>query len=106
MTPEEEAAAAAAADKTALEAAQADLEAAAAVVLQGVPEQLKGLIPTNLSARERIDWFAQAKATGIFDRTAVPSTDTGARPAIDPPKPDLSQLPVYARIAAGYKSKA
>src|SRR3954454_12623434 len=107
MTPEEEAAAAAAeAEKNALEAAHADLEAAAAIVLAGVPDHLKALIPTTMSAKERIDWFAQAKATGIFDRAAVPTTDTGARPAIAPPKPDLSQLPVYARIAAGYKSNA
>lgn len=108
MIPEEQAAAdaAAATDKSALETAQSDLEAAAAVVLAGVPEHLKGLIPASMSARERIDWFAQAKATGIFDRPAVATTDGGARPAIAPPKPDLSQLPVYARMAAGYKSNA
>jgi hypothetical protein len=103
MTPEEEAAAAAATEKTALETANADLEAAAAVILAGVPEHLKALIPTNMSARERIDWFAQAKATGIFDRAAVPETESGAKPTITPKAPDTASLPPYARMAAGYR---
>ena len=103
MTPEEEAAAAAAAEKTALEAAQADLEAAAAVILAGVPDHLKALIPANMSAKERIDWFAQAKATGIFDRKPIPETESGTKPTITPKAPDHASLPAYARIAAGYR---
>lgn len=103
MTPEEEAAAAAAAEKTALETANADLEAAAAVILAAVPEHLKALIPATMSARERIDWFAQAKATGIFDRAAVPETESGAKPTITPKAPDTASLPPYARMAAGYR---
>ena len=103
MTPEEESAAAAAAEQTALETAQADLEAAAAVILAGVPEHLKALIPANLSAKERIDWFAQAKATGIFDRKPVPETESGTKPTITPKAPDASSLPPYARMAAGYR---
>ena len=103
MTPEEEAAAAAAAEQTALETAQADLEAAAAVILAGVPEHLKALIPANMSAKERIDWFAQAKATGIFDRKPVPETESGTKPTITPKAPDHASLPAYARMAAGYR---
>ena len=103
MTPEEEAAAAEAAHTSALEAAQADLEAAAEVVLAAVPEHLKALIPANMSARERIDWFAQAKATGIFDRKPVPETESGAKPTVTPKAPDSASLPPYARMAAGYR---
>lgn len=87
----------------ALVAAQADLEAAAAVVLAGVPDHLKALIPASMTARERIDWFAQAKATGVFDRAAVPTTDAGAKPTITPKAPDHASLPAYARMAAGYR---
>jgi hypothetical protein len=103
MTPEEEAVAAAAAEKTALEAAQADLEAAAAVILAGVPDHLKALIPANMSAKERIDWFAQAKATVIFDRKPVPEPEIGSKPTITPKAPDHASLPAYARMAAGYR---
>lgn len=104
MTPEDESAAAAAAtEKTAIETVQADLEAAAAIILSGVPEHLKGLIPANMTAKERIDWFAQAKATGIFDRAAVPETESGAKPTITPKAPDTASLPAYARMAAGYR---
>ncbi|HEX8443814.1 MAG TPA: hypothetical protein VF631_09225 [Allosphingosinicella sp.] len=53
--------------------------------------------------RERIDWFAQAKATGIFDRAAVPTTDAGAKPTITPKQADPSSLPPHARMAAGYR---
>lgn len=102
MTPEE-LEAKAAADAEALTAAQADLDAAAEAILAGVPDHLKALIPASMSARERIDWFAQAKATGIFDRPAVPATDDGAKPKITPQDADPAALPVYARMAAGYR---
>ena len=102
MTPEESQAKAAA-DEAALAAARADLNAAADALLTGVPEHLKPLIPSALSAKERIDWFAQAKATGIFDRPAVPATDAGSKPTITPKETDPASLPVYARMAAGYR---
>jgi hypothetical protein len=102
MTPEE-IEAKAAADAAALAEAQADLNAAADALLAGVPDHLRPLIPAILSARERIDWFAQAKATGIFDRAAVPTTDDGAKPKITPQSADPASLPVYARMAAGYR---
>jgi hypothetical protein len=50
-----------------------------------------------------IDWFAQANATGIFDRAAVPATDGGAKPTVTPKAPDPASLPAFARIAAGYR---
>lgn len=102
MTPEEQAAALEA-EQTAHATTQADLEVAASVVLAGVPEHLKALIPANMSARERIDWFAQAKATGVFDRATVATTNDGSKPTITPKSPDHASLPAYARIAAGYR---
>jgi hypothetical protein len=99
MTPEE----LAEQQADALAVAEADLEAAATAILSGVPEHLKALIPASMSPRERIDWFAQARATGIFDRAAVPTTDAGAKPTITPKAPDHASLPAYARMAAGYR---
>lgn len=86
-----------------LEAAKADLAAAADALLAGVPEHLRPLIPGALSAKERIDWFAQAKATGIFDRTPVPPTGGGEKPTITPKQADANSLPAFARMAAGYQ---
>jgi hypothetical protein len=95
-----------AAAETELAALKAQLAETAAKVLAGVPEHLRGLVPANLSPADQIDWFNQAKATGIFHKPAVPPTDGGARPAITPTAPDTASLPVYARMAAGYAPRA
>lgn len=89
-----------------LAALKVKLAETVAKVLSGVPEHLRGLVPTNLSPADQIDWFNQAKATGIFHKPAVPPTDGGARPAITPTTPDTASLPVYARLAAGYANPA
>lgn len=85
---------------------KAQLTDTAAKVLSLVPEHLRGLIPASLSPADQIDWFNQAKATGIFDKPVVPATDGGARPAITPNAPDTASLPVYARMASGYAPRA
>lgn len=83
-------------------ALKSQLTEAANTLLAGVPEHLRGLIPTALPPAAQIAWFNQAKESGAFDKPAVPSTDGGARPAITPATPDTSSLPVHARLAAGY----
>lgn len=85
-----------------LEVANASLASATDALLAQIPEHLKGIIPASLSGKELIDWLAQAKSTGIFDR-AVPSTDGDAKPTVTPKAPDLTALPVFARMAAGYR---
>ena len=87
---------------TELAALKAQLADTAKATLAGVPENLRGLIPESLSPAEQIAWFNQAKATGVFDKANVPPTDGGERPAITPKAPDLSSLPTYAKLAAGY----
>lgn len=77
----------------------------AAAVLAGVPENLRALIPANLPPADQLAWFHKAKATGVFDKPAapaVPTTDAG-KPTITPLTADLASLPVYARMAAGYR---
>lgn len=91
-------------DATAAELAalKAQLAETAKATVAGVPEHLRGLIPADLSAADQIAWFNQAKGTGVFDKPAVPATDGGERPAITPKAPDLSSLPTFAKLAAGY----
>lgn len=75
----------------------------ATAVLAGVPENLRGLIPASMSPADQLAWFHAAKATGVFDtKVTVPVTDTG-KPAITPTTPDHASLPVYARMAGGYR---
>ncbi len=86
-----------------LAALKAQLADTATTVLAGVPEYLRGLIPASLSPADQLAWFHTAKATGVFDaKPAVPATDSG-KPAITPTTPDASSLPVYARMAGGYR---
>jgi hypothetical protein len=89
------------AEREAVTVLQSQLEAAAETVLAGIPDHLRALIPMGLSPAERIAWFQSAKATGIFDKAAVPATPTPP-PAITPKTPDTSSLPIHARLAAGY----
>lgn len=77
---------------------------AAKGVLAGVPEHLRGLIPANLSPADQIAWFNQAKATGVFDKPKVAATSAATKPAITPQTPDISALPLHARLAAGYEN--
>ncbi|MBV9840715.1 MAG: hypothetical protein JOY99_04115 [Sphingomonadaceae bacterium] len=107
-TPDDQAASQTPPDVAAIELAalKAQLAETAKGLLANVPEHLKALVPGNLSPADQIDWFNKAKATGVFDKPKVPPTESNARPAIIPPKPDFSQLPVHARLAAGYKNQA
>ncbi|GGA62464.1 hypothetical protein [Sphingomonas psychrolutea] len=85
-----------------LAATEKQLSEAATAVLADVPAHLKALVPTNLTPAEQVAWFHAAKATGVFGKPAVPTTDTGTKPTVTPTSPDPSTLPAFARIAAGY----
>jgi hypothetical protein len=85
--------------RRALEAEYADF---AESVLAEIPDNLKALIPTELSSGAKLKWFREAKKTGVFSaKREVPETDKG-KPATTPRDQDLSTLPAHARIAAGY----
>lgn len=88
-----------------LAALKAQLAETAKQVLAAVPENLRDLIPANLSPADQIAWFNKAKATGVFDKPAVPATPA-ITPAITPATPDTASLPIYARLAAGYSKSA
>jgi len=84
---------------------EGELEEIAKAMLAEVPENLKPLVPEGLSPAQQIKWFNSAKATGVFNSKAiVPATDS-AKPKTTPQEADLSNLPVAARMAAGYGGK-
>ncbi len=86
-----------------LAALKAQLADTATAVLAGVPEHLRSLIPAILSPADQLAWFHAAKVTGVFDTIpAVPATTSG-KPTITPTTPDPSSLPVFARMAGGYR---
>lgn len=86
-----------------LAALKAQLADTAATVLASVPENLRALIPANLPPADQVAWFHTAKATGVFDaKPGIPATDSG-KPAITPTTPDPASMPVYARMAGGYR---
>lgn len=86
-----------------LAALEAQLADTATAVLAGVPEHLRALIPANVSPADQLAWFHTAKATGVFEtKPAVPATDSG-KPTITPTTRDPASLPVYARMAGGYR---
>ena len=71
-------------------------------VLAEIPDNLKALIPADLSPGAKLKWFKEAKKTGVFSaKREVPETDKG-KPATTPRDQDMSSLPAHARIAAGY----
>ena len=73
------------------------------MMLAGIPDQFKGLIPTELSPAAKVNWYLKAKETGVFNASAtVPQTDN-SRPTITPRNSDPNSLPANARIAAGYR---
>ena len=64
--------------------------------------QSSDAVPEGLSPAQRIKWFNNAKATGVFNfKPDVPETDAG-KPKTTPQDADLSEMPVNRRIAAGY----
>ncbi len=74
----------------------------AGAMLAGIPENLKALIPSELSPAAQVAWFLKAKETGVFGvAPVVPGTDEG-KPKITPKEPDLSTLPPTARMARAY----
>lgn len=82
---------------------QPDLKTVADVLLSEIPEQLRGLIP-KVEPAAQIEWFAQAKKTGVFSTGApsVPETDAGRKPSVSPVEPNLNDLPPMARMSRGY----
>lgn len=71
-------------------------------IIAEVPERFRDLIPAGLTPAEKVNWIALAKAKGLFADAPVPETDQ-EKPKTTPRDRNVNDLPVHARIAAGYK---
>lgn len=87
-----------------LREAEEQISHMAGLMLSNIPENMKALIPTELSPAGQVAWYLRAKETGIFTNGVnVPETDS-RKPTVTPREVDISTLPVYARMASGYNS--
>jgi len=80
----------------------AELEQVANSMLSTIPDNLKALIPEDLSPAAKVKWYDKAKETGVFNKATVPETDN-TKPSITPQQTDPSELPPIARMSRGYK---
>lgn len=85
-------------------ALEEELAHIASVVLSAVPENLKPLIPTELSPAQQAAYWIRVRDAGVLTpNPVVPETDN-RKPTVTPREIDISTLPVYARMASGYNS--
>lgn len=73
--------------------------------LSDVPEELKGLVPENLSIKDKLDWIIKAEKTGIFGGTKG-NIEIGKplNPKDTKISADDSKLSASARMALAYES--
>jgi len=82
-------------------AVEEQLEAVATELAADVPEEYRELIPTGLTAAERIKWMRQAAAKGLFTAATPPPTDQ-TRPKLTKPAPNVDALSPAQKMASGY----
>ncbi len=85
-------------------ASEEQLDAVAKELEADVPEAFRDLIPSSLSAAERIKWLRAANAKGLFTSPEPLPTDQG-KPRITKPTPNPDALSPVQKIAAGYGKK-
>lgn len=71
--------------------------------MQDVPDNIKDLVPTNLSIKERLDWLTKAEKSGIF-KTSNPDIEIGKplNPINTKQPTDVSKLSANAIMAMAY----
>ena|SRR6266542_3038367 len=85
-------------------ASDEQLETIAQELADDVPEQFRDLVPTGLSAAERIKWLRAATARGLFT-PAEPLTVDQSKPRITKPTPSPDALSSVQKMASGYGAK-
>jgi hypothetical protein len=80
------------------------LEAVAKELEADVPETFQDLIPSGLSAADRIKWLRAATAKGLFTGHEPLPTDQ-SKPKITKPTPIPDSLSPVQKMAAGYGKK-
>ena len=84
-------------------AAEAALEEIASSIVEEVPEDMRDLIPAELSAAGRIKWIRTAMAKGIFGGPAGVTNPDAKRPGAKAPA-DLSGMNPRQMMATGYNT--
>lgn len=82
-------------------AAEAQLEEIAASIFEEVPEDMRDLIPAELSAAGRVKWIRTAMAKGIFGSPAGVTNPDSKRPGSKAPA-DFSGMNPRQIMAHGY----
>ena len=84
-------------------AAEAALEEIASSIVEEVPEDMRDLIPAELSAAGRIKWVRAAMAKGIFGSPAGATNPDSKRPGAKAPA-DMSGMNPRQIMAMGYNT--
>ena len=82
--------------------AEEELESVAALICTEVPEDMKGLIPSDLSAAKQIAWVLEAKRIGIFSKSAAKAGLDSRRPGSKVPL-DFSKMKPAQALENSYK---
>ena len=85
-------------------ASDEQLEGIAKELEGDVPEKFRDLIPSGLTAGERIKWMRAANAKGLFAAPEPPPTDQ-SKPKITKPTPSPDSISPAQKMAAGYGKK-
>jgi hypothetical protein len=72
--------------------------------LKAIPEDYHDLIPSNLTAEQKLDWVNKAEAKGLFGKKE-PQQPLGGGTNPPAPKSNLSNLSSFQLLQAGYGSK-
>ena len=69
--------------------------------LKAVPEEMKDLIPANLTAEATLDWLNKAESKGLFGKAEVKEIGKPSNKSTDTPKVDKANLSPLDKILAG-----
>lgn len=72
--------------------------------LQEIPENLRELVPANLTIKERMDWLTKAEKSGVFKTNANPDVEIGKplNPNNVKPTTDTTKLSASTLMAMAY----
>lgn len=69
--------------------------------LKAVPEEMKDLIPANLTAEATLDWLNKAESKGLFGKAEVKEIGKPSNKSTETPKVDKANLSPLDKILAG-----
>lgn len=72
--------------------------------LEGVPDNIKELIPAKLTVAEKLDWITKAEKSGILTKSGNPNIEIGKpmNPKAPTSNTDMAELSPSAKMAIAY----